>query len=115
VAAGSESEEQKRRNGRELVEELNKLCPRKVLVARRLGSGDVLVTTMDRASRQELEREKEWTKVLREGAVLWRKAYTVMVHGIRTDIIDVTNKLEAIEAIYSCNSNWIDIEILSVA
>ena len=51
MAAGSELEEQKRRNGRELVEELNKLCPRKVLVARRLGSSDVLVTTIDRASR----------------------------------------------------------------
>jgi hypothetical protein len=54
VAAGIETEEQKRRNGKELVEELNKRCVGKVLAARRLGSGDVLITTIDRATYQEM-------------------------------------------------------------
>jgi hypothetical protein len=115
VAAGTETEEQKRRNGKELVEELNKHCAGKVLAARRLGSGDVLVTTTDRATRQEMQKDTEWIQVFGEGASLRRRTYTVMVHGIRVDTIDVTNKPEAIEAIYSCNSNWTDIEILAVA
>jgi hypothetical protein len=51
MAAGIEMEEQKCRNGKELVEELNKYYVGKVLVARRLGSSDVLITTMDRATR----------------------------------------------------------------
>ena len=59
VAAGTETEEQKRRNGKELVEELNKHCAGKVLAARRLGSGDVLVTTTDRATRQEMQKDIE--------------------------------------------------------
>ena len=51
MAAGTETEEQKRRNRKELVEELNKRYVGKVLVARRLGSSDVLITTIDRAIR----------------------------------------------------------------
>ena len=50
-----------------------------------------------------------------EGASLRRRTYTVIVHRIQVNTIDVTNKPEAIETIYSCNSNWTDIEILVVA
>ena len=115
VAAGAETEEQKRRNGKELVEELNKRCAGKVLAARRLGSGDILVTTKDRTARQELQKETEWIEACGEGASLRRRLYMVMVHGIRVSTIDATNKPEAIEAIYSQNTNWTDIEILAVA
>ena len=54
MAGGSETLAEKRQNGKELVEDLNKGLEKIVVAARRLPSGDILVTMTNREARQEL-------------------------------------------------------------
>ena len=59
VSIGEESPTQKQRNRKELVEDLNTKFPGNlVLAARRLPSGDVLITTESKEKRQELQKDQ---------------------------------------------------------
>jgi hypothetical protein len=116
VRTGAETEAQKRRNGRELVEDIQKAGAPQVVAARRLRSGDILLTTTDNESRTQLQKEKSWTSGVGEGAEVRRKQYAVVTHGIKVAQMDMSNKTDAIKAIYTQNPSWKDqVEILNIA
>lgn len=116
VSTGEESPTQKQRNGQELVEDLNAKFPgNPVLAARRLPSGDVLITTESKEKRQELQKDQSWTASLGAGAVVKRRGYTVLAHGIRVSQIDTNSQNEAIQEILKQNRGLKDkVEILRV-
>ena len=116
VARGTETLEEKRRNGRELVEDLNKGEKRGILAARRLPSGDVLLTTESRETKERLEKDQSWLNAFGEGAKVKRRACVVLAHGIRVDQIDTKKQAEAIQALYGQNPGLqAKAEILGVA
>ena len=96
VAGGTETLEEKRQNGRELVEDLNKGEKRGILAARRLPSGDVLLTTESRETKERLEKDQSWLNAFGEGAKVKRRACVVLAYRIRVDQIDTKKQAEAI-------------------
>src|SRR6266487_878392 len=116
VAPGTETDEQKQRNGRELVEELQRLGAVEVVAARRLRSGDILVTTKDQEAKARLQKEPQWLEGVGAGAEVRRKRYTVIVHGIRRTQLDTSDQKKAFTEIYAQNAGWKDrVEILGVS
>lgn len=116
IAPKGETEEQKRRNGRELVEEFQRNGAKEIVAARRLRSGDILVTTKDKTSKEKLQKETPWLIGAGTEAAIRRKRFTAIAHGIRTAQIDTRQQAEAIAEIYKQNPSWKNsVEILSVA
>jgi hypothetical protein len=103
VAPGGKTADQKRRNGQELVEAIRKEGAEQVIAARRLPSGDVLVTTTSQDARKGVQKDTAWLKAFGEGARVKHRSYTVLAHGVRVAHFDMQKQKEAIEAIYSQN------------
>ena len=53
------------------------------MAARRLLSGDVLVTTVDTEGRKTMQQNTDWLKAFGVGARIKRKAYIVLVYSIK--------------------------------
>jgi len=117
VAPGGETPEQKLRSGKELVESLNKYAGGDTAVAaRRLPSGDVLVTTVDTEGRKTMQQNTDWLKAFGVGARIKRKAYTVLVHGIKVAQVNTLRQEESIRKIYEQNPKLQgQVEILRVS
>ncbi len=91
IKPGKETTEQKNRNGKELVEQIQREGAKEVVAACRLLSGDVVITTIYREAKKDIQLETSWLKAFREGAKVKRQAYIVIAHGIHMAQID-TNK-----------------------
>lgn len=79
----------------------------RVIAAKQLKSGDVVLHTATTAEADTLKStEEEWVKVLGTTARVIKPTYGVIVHGIRTDkeSIDTDNQGRAIEEIESENA-----------
>jgi hypothetical protein len=79
----------------------------KVIAAKQLKSGDVVLHTAITAEADTLkDTEEEWVKVLGTSARVARPTYGVIVHGVRTskESIDTDNQQRAIEKIESENA-----------
>ncbi|PKX94821.1 uncharacterized protein P174DRAFT_502333 [Aspergillus novofumigatus IBT 16806] len=79
----------------------------KVIAAKQLKSGDVVLHTATTAEADTLkDTEEEWVKVLGTSARVVRPTYGVIVHGVRTskESIDTDNQQRAIEKIESENA-----------
>ena len=86
------------------------------MAARRLPSGDILVTTASREARVKLQESTDWLQALGAGAKVKRRTYVVLAHGIRLDQLDISKQLEAIAAIYKQNLGLkAKVNILSIA
>lgn len=115
VKPGKETIEQRNRNGRTLVEEIQKGGAKEVVAARRLMSGDVVVTTTHIDARKEIQTATGWLEAFGEGAKVKRHVYTVLAHGIRMAHIDINKQEDAIKEIYRQNPILKDaVEILAV-
>jgi hypothetical protein len=115
VDAGTETPAEKRRNGKELVEDLNKDLDNKIIAARRLRSGDILVTTADKTTRQSLLKDTSWLQAFGQGAKVRQRSYVVLAHGVRIDQVDMGRQEEAIKAIYEQNAGLqAKVDILAV-
>jgi hypothetical protein len=116
IAPGLETTEQKGRNGRELVEEFQRRGGVDVVAARRLRSGDILVTAKSKEARVQLQQSEEWTKGAGEGAEARRKRFTVIAHGIKRAQLDPKDQAKAIWEILAQNPRWKGrVTILSIA
>ena len=83
----------------QMLETIRKAAPKegeKIAHITRLQSGDLLVRTNTKEGKKELEGGEEWIKVLGKTAMISRKKYPVMVHGVRTST-DLKNQEQAIK------------------
>ena len=89
---------------KELNNKFNSLGIGRILGARRLQGGDLvlLADSSDTKRRAEAKKE-EWVGVLSSGAELRSKKYTVLVHGVQVDGFDNQRQTEGIEKIYEQN------------
>lgn len=66
------------------------------MAARRLRSGDILVTTKDQEAKARLQKEPQWLEGVGAGAEVRRKRYTVIAHGIRRTQLDTSDQNKAL-------------------
>jgi hypothetical protein len=96
VVRGTETEEQKRRTYKELLEQLNKAGVAGEAVAiRKLGSGDMMLTMDDERARTSWLTNSKWLEIFRIGARVKRREFAVMAHGIRVN--QVQGQAQAIQ------------------
>ncbi len=104
---------------KQIVEEINKAkSPEvwgRVLAARRLPSGDIVVTTDTAATKEQLEKDSKWLPAVSSTAQVNRRRFPVMVHGMRTASVDCSKQKEAISQLMGQNRHLRHaIEILHV-
>jgi len=91
----------------QLVEEINKKKSQdvlgKVLAARRLPSGDIVVTTNTEKAKEQMEQDGSWLAAVSKEAQVNRRRFPVMVHGMRLAALDCTKQKEAIQQLMGQN------------
>ena len=104
VAPGAESSSQKQRTGPELIRDINsELQCEAVVAARRLPSGDTLITFENDDSKKRWAKSSTVIGVFGTGARVCTREYTVMAHGVRVATVNTQDQRKAIEGIYSQN------------
>jgi hypothetical protein len=103
----------------QIVEEINKLkgsaVPGRVLAARRLPSGDILITADTAETKEQLESSSSWLPAVGQTAKVNRRRFTVLVHGMRTSALDCSKPEEAIKELLGQNQHLRNrVEILHV-
>jgi hypothetical protein len=68
----------------------------KVLAARILKSGDICVTADSHETKTLLEQEEGWTQVIGGWTKVKGRQFTVMVHGVKINRIDIKNQQKAL-------------------
>ena len=74
-----------------------------MVAARRLRSGDILVTTKDPKAKARLQKEPQWLEGVGTSVEIRRKRYMVIVHGIRRAQLDTSDQKKAFTEIYAQN------------
>jgi hypothetical protein len=102
-----------------VVEAINKArasLPGKVVAARRLRSGDVLVTADSHSTKNNLEQETGWTTVIAKNAKVKGKTFTVMAHAVRTSRVNPAEQAKSSLDLEAQNPSWEGkVKILRVA
>lgn len=90
IAPGTETTAQKQRSGREIVRDVNKMIQcESVVAARRLPSGDTLLTFEGEEAKKKWQDSKKVTEAFGADARLRTREYTVIAHGVRVASLDV--------------------------
>jgi hypothetical protein len=114
---GAETTEQAQRTGKELVEQLNSAgtdIGGQIVAARRLPSGDIVLTTDEEQTRTKWIADQEWLRVFGTDARVKRREFIVLAHGIKVG--QAQQPQQAIQNIYSQNPKLQGtVEILQVA
>ncbi len=104
VAAGTEDIKQKQRSGAEIVRDINgRLTEEAVVAARRLPSGDVLVTFEGPEAKEKWGKSPGVLGAFGTEARTRTSEYTIIAHGIRVSAVDIANQETAIAGIYAQN------------
>ena len=104
IAPGNEEPQQKQRSGLDIVRDINaELQDRSVVAARRLPSGDIMVTFEDQQKRDLWAKSPEIVRTFGSTAKVKTREYTVIAHGIRVAAIDPARKEDAIKGIIAQN------------
>jgi hypothetical protein len=104
VSPGTQTIEQLGRNPRELVEGLRKATElENIAAARRLLSGDVLITTLSEEAKKSLEMRKDWDRLIGDGAKVKRRHYTVVAQGMPVKDINPKDQKKSIREILDQN------------
>ena len=100
IAPGNEEPQQKQRSGLDIVRDINaELCDQSVVAARRLPSGDVIVTFDNQQKRDQWAKGPEIVRAFGSTARVKAREYTVLAHGIRVAALDPAQKDRAIKEI----------------
>lgn len=109
VACPDASSQDRGRPIKQIVEEINKLkgsaVPGRVLAARRLPSGDILITTDTAETKEQLERSNSWLPAVSQTAKVNRRKFTVLVHGMRLSALDCSKQETAIRELLGQNQH----------
>jgi len=87
-----------------------------VIAARRLPSGEILVSTLTEKARRELERSNNWLQAIATTAEARETTFPVFIHGVRVKGVNTTNQKQAIKEL--CEENLLlhpNLEIIRVA
>ena len=104
IAPGNEEPRQKQRSGLDIVRDINiELKDQSVVAARRLPSGDVMVTFEDQQKRDLWVKGPEIVRAFGETARVKTQEHTVLAHGIRVAAVDPARREEAIKGIIAQN------------
>ena len=116
VKAGEESLGQKRRTNAEIISDTNKaIGVDAVIAARRLPSGDVLLTFTEEAEKKRWEGTSRIAEALGAQARVKRAEYTIIAHGVKVALIKTDQQKDSIEEIYKNNPRWVGkVDILRV-
>ena len=102
VAPGGESAAQRQRTSNEIVRDVNSALEEEgaVIAARRLPSGDVLITFQGEEGKKKWEKDHKGLTAFGENARYRTREFTVLVHGIRVVVVNPMNQDKAIVEIY---------------
>jgi hypothetical protein len=75
----------------------------KVLAARKLDSGNIVITADSYETRNLIEHEEGWTKVIAGKTKVKGRRFRVMVHAVRTNRIETTNQEKALAGLQAQN------------
>jgi hypothetical protein len=75
----------------------------KVVAARKLESGDIVITADNEVTKNLSEPEEGWTKVIAGKTKVKARQFTVIAHGVRTNRIETTNQERALADLHSQN------------
>ena len=105
VAPGGESAAQRQRTSNEIVRDVNSALEEEgaVIAARRLPSGDVLITFQGEEGKKKWEKDHKGLTAFGENARYRTREFTVLVHGIRVAAVNPANQDKAIAEIYAQN------------
>lgn len=104
IAPGTETTAQKQRSGREIVRDVNeKIQCEAVVAARRLPSGDTLLTFEGEEAKRKWQGNIKVTEAFGADAKLRIREYTVIAHGVRVASLDVKDQKAGIASIYTQN------------
>jgi hypothetical protein len=104
IAPGNESLTQRQRSGREIVSDINtKLGGEGVVAARRLPSGEVLVTFENEDQKKKGAKSLETLQAFGQNAQVKVREFTVLTHGIQVAARDTQNQAGAIDELYRQN------------
>jgi hypothetical protein len=78
----------------------------KAITLRRLPSKDYQIVMATEESKQILEKADDWLRAIAPSARVKRRTYTVWVHGVRVQAVDVSNQEEAIATIRKANERF---------
>jgi hypothetical protein len=117
IAPGKEEPRQKQRSGLDIVRDINiELQDQSVVAARRLPSGDVMVTFEDQQKRDLWAKSPEIVRAFGDTARVKAREYTVIAHGIRVAAVDPAKKEDAIAGIIAQNPGLLgQVEIVRLA
>jgi hypothetical protein len=89
IALGKETIAQRQRSGQEIVQDINASIKCKAAIAaRRLQSGDTLLTFKTKEARKKWEKDPKVVRIFRTDARICIKEYTVLAHRIRVPTIN---------------------------
>ena len=104
IAPGKETTVQRQRSGQEIVRDINASIEcEAAIAARRLQSGDTLLTFETEEARRKWEKDPKVIKTFGTDARIRIKEYTVLAHGVRVPIVNPQDQQAAIKAIYAQN------------
>jgi hypothetical protein len=85
------------------------------VAARRLPSGDIVVTLATVVARKEIQLETSWLKAFGDGAKIKRQVYIVIAYGINIAQVNTDKQDEAIKEIFRQNRQLQEnVEVLAV-
>jgi len=104
IATGSETPGQKQRSGAELIRDVNTALSYEVVVAaRRLQSGDILLTFSSDTEKKRWEKDPKLTAAFGTNGKLRTREHTILAHGISVASIKVQDQAQAIKDIFTQN------------
>ena len=104
IAPGTETTAQRQRSGQEIVRDINASIEcEAAIAARRLQSGDTLLTFETEEARKKWGKSPKVTNVFGTDARVRTTEYTVLAHGIRVPTVNPEDQQAAIKAIYAQN------------
>jgi hypothetical protein len=81
-----------------------KEATKEVIAAKRLPSGDILLSTLTEKARIELEKNNAWLRVVAPTAEVRRTTFPIFIHGVRVQGVNTNEQIRAITAIRDENS-----------
>jgi hypothetical protein len=102
-----EREELKKIDIRRLVTTLKTQEPyeatAQILAAKKLPSGDLLISTLTEKARRELEKSNSWLQAIAPTAEARRTAFPVFVHGVRVKGVNTSDQKQAVKELHEEN------------
>jgi len=102
-----------------LLKDINKEIKegKKMIAAKRLQSGDVVLAFATSEGRTKQEKEKNMLKAFEEEAQTKRRLFAMVAHKMKVSNVNTHRQEEAIKSLYEQNANWEKkgIEVLTVS